>query len=100
MSHTITSCLGWSPVPVPGPSVAPQVFGALAALAQSGALGVWTIGGWLIILTVGPVATIQLWRLQRSGLFLTATLCAIAFTYYIVGLFFLRTPGASLRPIL
>jgi hypothetical protein len=74
--------------------------GGLTALARSGVLGVETIGGWLIILTVGPVASVQLWRLRRWGLFLTALLCTLAFSYYLLGLFFLRAPGAPLTPIL
>ena len=58
------------------------VGGAFGALVHSGALGLTTIAAWLIILTAGPVAAIQLWRLRRIGLFATAILCGIAFTYY------------------
>lgn len=74
--------------------------GVLTAIARSATFGVVTIGGWLVLLTAGPVASVQLWRLRRTGLFLTTILCAMAFTYYLAGLFFLRGPGAPLMPIL
>jgi hypothetical protein len=73
--------------------------GGLGALVRSGALGVTTIIGWLMILTVGPIAAIQLWRLRRRGLFAAVTLCGIALTYYIIGLLFLRAPEAPVVPI-
>jgi hypothetical protein len=73
--------------------------GGLRALLRSPALGFATIAAWLIILTAGPVAAVQLWRLRRVGLVVAATLCGTAFTYYVVGLLFLRTPEAPLTPI-
>jgi hypothetical protein len=75
------------------------VIGSLLALARSGAIGALTIAAWLAILTCGPVAAVQLWRLRRIGLTLAATLCAIAVAYWLVGLFFLRTAEAPLLPI-
>src|SRR5262245_57520107 len=72
--------------------------GGLGVLIESGAVGLITIAAWLIILTAGPVATIQLCRLRRVGLFAAAMLCGLAFTYYVIGLF-LRTPEAALTPI-
>jgi surface polysaccharide O-acyltransferase-like enzyme len=73
--------------------------GALGVFVRSGALGLTTITGWIVILTAGPVAAIQLWRLRRLGLFATAMLCVIACAYYIVGFLFLRSPEAPLAPI-
>jgi hypothetical protein len=74
--------------------------GGLGVLVRSGALGLLSITAWVVILTAGPVAAIQLWRLRRVGLFLTAMLCGIASTYYVVGLLFLRAPEAPVAPIL
>jgi hypothetical protein len=73
--------------------------GGLGGFARSGALGLTTVTGWIVILTAGPVAAVQLWRLRRIGLFATAMLCVIACAYYVVGLLFLRAPGAPLAPI-
>ena len=73
--------------------------GGLGAFARSGALGLTTITAWIVILTVGPVAAIQLWRLRRLGLFTTVVLCGIACAYYVVGLVFLRAPRAPLAPL-
>jgi hypothetical protein len=73
--------------------------GELGALVRSGALGLTTIIGWLLILTTGPIAAIQLWRLRRRGLFAAVILCGTALTYYIVGLLFLRVPEAPVVPI-
>jgi hypothetical protein len=73
--------------------------GGLGVLVRSGALGLTTIAAWVIILTAGPVAAIQLWRLRRIGLFAAAMLCGIAFAYHVVGLLFLRAPEAPVKPI-
>jgi hypothetical protein len=69
------------------------VGGMMAVFIHSGALGLMTVGLWYIFLTAGPVASVQLWRLRRRGLFLTAILCALVFAYYVAGLVFLRAPG-------
>jgi hypothetical protein len=73
--------------------------GGLGALVRSGALGLTTIIGWLIVLTVGPLAAIQLWRLRRRGLLAAVTLCGIALAYYVIGLLILRPPEAPAMPI-
>jgi len=52
--------------------------GGLTALLHSGAFGMTTLAGWLVILTAGPLASAQLWRLRRVGLYLTTFLCAAA----------------------
>jgi hypothetical protein len=74
--------------------------GALGVFFRSGALGLTTVTGWIVILTAGPVAAIQLWRLRRLGLFATSMLCVIACVYYVAGFLFLRSPDAPLAPIL
>lgn len=74
--------------------------GGFTALAHLGRFGIVTIAAWFIILVAGPVASVQLWRLRRIGLFITAILGGLVFAYYVVGLLFWRRPGAPLRPIL
>jgi len=72
--------------------------GELAVLAESGVLGVATLIGWFTILVAGPVASVQLWRLRRTGLFLTALLGIFVVVYYLVGIT-LRAPGAPFAPV-
>jgi hypothetical protein len=76
------------------------VVGSSMTFGRSGALGILTIAAWLAVLTCGPVAAVQLWRLRRVGLSLATMLCAIGVAYFLVGLFFLRTAEAPLTPIL
>jgi hypothetical protein len=71
--------------------------GGLTGLAHKGRLGILTMAGWLLILSAGPVAVIQLWRLRRIGLFITATLTGIACLYYLFGIFFFRSPSANVN---
>jgi hypothetical protein len=73
--------------------------GGLTALVHSGALGILTIAGWFLILSAGPLAVVQLWRLRRIGLFTTAALTGLALCYYLLGLLFLRSPGANVNSI-
>ena len=70
--------------------------GEFTLLFRSGVLGIETVVVWFIILAAGPVASLQLWRLRRMGLFLTAILCGLAFIYFAVGLFLqiLQNPDA------
>ena len=75
------------------------MLGGLGPLVDSGALGLGTIAGWLAVITAGPFAAIQLWRLRRAGLFLASILCGIAFAYYMIGLLVLRVPNAPVTPI-
>jgi hypothetical protein len=72
----------------------------LSALIRSGLLGVSTIVGWLLILIGGPYASVQLWRLRRSGLYASATLSGLGFVYYVVGIIFLRAHNAPFRPVI
>lgn len=74
--------------------------GGLAPLVRSGLLGMLTIAGWVIALVVGPVAAVQLWRIRESGRRAGIILFGSGFLYYMVGLFALRAPGASVWQIL
>jgi hypothetical protein len=73
--------------------------GGMAALVHSGGLGKLTIAGWLAVLTLGPIAAVQLWRLRRVGLFITAALSGLACGYYLLGLLFFRSSGANTSSI-
>jgi hypothetical protein len=64
-----------------------------------GLLGGLTIVGWVIALVVGPVATVQLWRLRQSGRRAGIILFGYGLAYYLVGLLALRSPEASTRQI-
>lgn len=75
------------------------VGGWLSELVASGAVGIATLVGWILIICLGPFAVIQLWRLKRSGLLSSAVLFGVAFSYYFVGLLFFRGPDARWVPI-
>jgi hypothetical protein len=77
-----------------------ELGGYIQPLVRSGFLGIATIAAWFIILIAGPIASINLWRLRRTGLYAAALLCALVLLYYIAGVFLFRAPGASLRPII
>ena len=74
--------------------------GGMSTLVRSGVLGAATILGWLLILTAGPFASIQLWRLRRIGLYASAVLSGFFLAYYFAGLLFLRAHNVPFRPIL
>jgi hypothetical protein len=71
----------------------------LAALIGSGAFGVTTIAAWCLILVAGPVASVQLWRLRRIGLYVAASLSALALLYYLFGSLANRGPELRLAPL-
>ena len=73
--------------------------GGFTALVRLGSFGIVTIAAWFIILTTGPIASIQLWRLRPLGLLMTVILSILAFIYYVVGLFLWRRPEALFGPI-
>ena len=73
--------------------------GRMPLLLTSPALAIMTLAGWAIVLTVGPVAAVQLWRFKPVGLRLSALLFAIGSVYYLGGIF-VRTPDARLSGIL
>ena len=68
--------------------------GAHRQLFAAGALGVLTALGWLVTLTLGPVAAVQLWRLKESGRLAALAVFGFGVVYYTAGFFWLRTPGA------
>jgi hypothetical protein len=63
----------------------------LGSLFRFSPIGFMTIVGWLAVLTVGPFAAVQLWRLRRSGLFAASVLSGFVLVYYLSGLLFTRT---------
>src|SRR5215472_5121862 len=71
----------------------------LAALIGSGAFGVTTFAAWFLILVAGPVASVQLWRLRRIGLYVAASLCAVALLYYLFGYAANRGPELRLAQV-
>jgi hypothetical protein len=71
----------------------------LAALIGSGAFGITTLAGWFLILVAGPVASVQLWRLRRIGLYVAASLCALALAYYLFGYLANRGPELRIAPL-
>jgi hypothetical protein len=73
--------------------------GGIGELSRSGVLGLATILGWLLTLSVGPFAVVQLWRLREIGRKLSLFLSAFAFAYYATGLLFFRGPGAETAKI-
>ena len=73
--------------------------GDIAILTRS-AFGIITLISWLIILMCGPIAAVQLWRLRRVGLYLSAMLSGLAFVYYVGGLVMSRGHGVLLKPLL
>jgi hypothetical protein len=74
-------------------------FGGIGELGRSGAFGLTTILGWLLTLSVGPFAVVQLWRLRESGRRSSLLLSAWAFVYYAAGMLFFRGPGAETAKI-
>ena len=74
--------------------------GGVSTLVPSGALGAATTLGWMLILTAGPFASVQLWRLRRIGLYAAGTLSGFFLAYYFAGLLFLRAHNVPLSPIL
>jgi hypothetical protein len=75
------------------------LLGGIGELSRSGVLGPATILGWLLTLSVGPFAVVQLWRIKESGRKSSLLLSAFAFAYYAAGLLFLRGAGAETAKI-
>jgi hypothetical protein len=73
--------------------------GGLRALLASGLLGVLTLVGWIVTLVIGPVAAVQLWKLRESGRRAGLLLFGYGLAYYVLGLFALRAPEASVWQI-
>jgi hypothetical protein len=75
------------------------VGGGLVPLMSAGVIGFLTIVGWLITLTIGPVAARRLWNHRETGRQAALILFGYGLLYYLVGLFALRTPGSTARQI-
>jgi hypothetical protein len=71
----------------------------LTPLVYSGAPGALAVVNWLLIMLVGPIAAVQMLRLERSGRYLTIFLCACAFLYHFLGFLAWRTAQTPLFPI-
>jgi hypothetical protein len=75
------------------------LLGGIGELSRSGVLGLATIVGWLLTLSVGPFAVVQLWRLRENGRKSSLLLSAFAFAYYAAGLLFFRGHSAETAKI-
>ena len=64
-------------------------FGHLA-LVMAGSLGVVKLLEWVLTLVLGPVAAVQLWRLQESGRRISLFLSVFAITDLVVSWFFFQ----------
>lgn len=69
--------------------------GGIGELSRGGVFGLTTILGWLLTLSVGPFAAVQLWRLRESGRRSSLLLSSFALAYYAAGLLFFRGSGAE-----
>jgi len=73
--------------------------GQLTAWWQSGDIRSDTVCFWVAMLILGPVATVQLWRLRRIGLSAAALLGALWLVLDLYGLFH-RQPGERVEPFI
>jgi len=80
--------------------VVPIVRAGKLGVLLSSALGVATLVGWAIALTAGPVAAIDLWGFRERGRRAGLLFFGSALSYYVIGLFTLRSPTAPVFPIL
>jgi hypothetical protein len=69
--------------------------GSLGTLAANGLFGAATVLGWVFTLALGPVAAIQLWRLQESGRRIALFLSLFALIYYVVSWMYFRDPNTD-----
>jgi apolipoprotein N-acyltransferase len=69
-------------------------------LFAAGALGALTAIGWVVTVTLGPIAAVQLWRLKESGRLAAIAVFGFGVVYYTAGYFWLRSASASSRQIL
>ena len=65
--------------------------GGFTALLNAGVFGVVTLLGWVVGLTIGPLATMHLWQLRERGRLAALVLFGYGFLYYLAGYFWLRT---------
>jgi hypothetical protein len=69
--------------------------GGFGPLMATGAFGLITVLGWVLTLAVGPVATVQLWRIRESGRLTSLFLAAYGVLYYAAGWVFFRQPATE-----
>jgi hypothetical protein len=74
--------------------------GGVSALLSRGSFGAATTIGWLIALTAGPFAAVELWRFRERGRIAGLILFGWGVFYYAAGTFLWRSPAAPLAPIL
>jgi hypothetical protein len=74
--------------------------GGGSAMGTSGLLGILTLAGWVVSLTAGPFAAVQLWRHRDSGRRAGMILFGYGLAYYVIGLLVLRQPGAQVGQII
>ena len=65
--------------------------GQLAVWWRSGHIRSETLCFWAVMLILGPVATVQMWRLRRIGVSAAALLGALSFFLAVYGLLHRRT---------
>lgn len=68
---------------------------SLLGFLKNGWFSYLTLIGWVLTFTIGPYATIQLWRLRESGLLATASLCLFAICYYSAGAYLAHSPDMT-----
>ena len=73
--------------------------GGIRSLVASGLLGILTLIGWIVTLTAGPFAAVQLWRYREGGRRAAMILFGYGLAYYVIGLFILRQPRAQVGRI-
>jgi hypothetical protein len=59
--------------------------GDMKVLAASGVFGWATFLGWVLTVTLGPYAAVQLWRLRSTGRTSAVVLMAYGFSYNLLG---------------
>lgn len=74
--------------------------GGVSTLLATGPFGAITVVGWIVTFIAGPIATVQLLRLKRSGRIAAAILFGSMLAYYLVGLVAFREAGVAAGPIL
>ena len=74
--------------------------GGIRSLVGSGLLGILTLFGWVVSLTAGPFAAVQLWRRREGGRRAGMILFGYGLAYYVIGLLILRQPGAQVGQII
>jgi hypothetical protein len=62
--------------------------------------GIVTLLGGVVGLTLGPMATVHLWRLRERGRIDALILFGYGFLYYVDGYFWLRSPEVQSSQII